>query len=62
MPPKVPPHPTPITEPKYISIKCPNCGKVSKVKLEQALLGFICPGCGQKVGSIDPEESTPDNP
>jgi hypothetical protein len=29
---------------------------------KKALLGFICPGCGQKVGGINPEKDTPDNP
>ena len=45
-----------------IIVKCPNCGTVTKVDLQKALLGFICPGCGQKVGGINPEKDTPDNP
>ena len=56
------PGPTPVPIPKDIPIKCPNCSTVTKVDLQKALLGFICPGCGQKVGGINPEKDTPDNP
>ena len=45
-----------------IIVKCPNCGTVNYVTLEQILKGFSCHSCGQKVDGIKPPAPGPDDP
>jgi len=62
------PHKDPLPNPgierpkKDKTVKCPNCGTVNYVTLEQILKGFSCHSCGQKVDGIKPSAPGPDDP
>jgi len=39
--------------------RCPHCSKVNTVTHNQAMKGYICPGCGKNTGGVfgDPENA-----
>ena len=44
------------------SVSCPHCGYANKVSSYQALAGFKCSKCGQKVNGVTGGKPSPDDP